>query len=312
MTYRKVPSRLVMLLFLTQLLQQLPNADAQELDLRLISELRGRGADVILLHSIANESQQCAEVAIASASDADLDLICRLGKVRKLTISHASISSKGLRRLETLPHLEEVALTHVVQGESDIESLSRLSQIRRLDLSHSRLATQDLSSLKKLKELTSLKLAHTNATDSTIESIVDCKELRTLCVSDSQVTFSCIASSVAKMASLRVLDMSGVKLTSDSLAPLTTSRIEGLYLSRTGITDESLNAISNIKFLREIAIEETAISERGLVNWGFVKQLDRIVLDDKMIGSESVAQLKTLKPGILILVSDGHGNATYK
>lgn len=153
-------------------------------------------------------------------------------------------------------------------------SKENLHELKNLDLKEIHLVHSDIddAALKEVVDLFGDKLenvmliANENVTDKGLRELLRCKKLSTLRLQDqTQLTGATAKKALLGLPKLRVVAFSSAKtVTDDDLEPISRMHLTELGLSRTGITDASLNYVRSNVGLKMLSLDETDISEAKL------------------------------------------------
>lgn len=184
-------------------------------------------------------------------SDSDLVSLANVATLRRLDLSETRISDHGLRELRSAP------------------------AISYLNLRYAELITdQGVSALKTWKHLTRLNLEGTKITEGALQQLAELTSLQSLNIGGAQVTDAGVEALTA-LSNLRELTLGGNKLTDAGLQPL--RQMPGLVSLDLGgtqrqdsgtwsvsFTQPGLDAAATLKSLRQLRLNNTLISARGL------------------------------------------------
>jgi len=154
-------------------------------------------------------------------TSASLNTLSRIESLRELDLSWNDFSaSLDLRFVEKLPSLEKLVLSCCKLTSACLNTLSEIENLKELNLSHSNLsASLDLGFVEKLSSLEKLNLGNcklTSASLKTLSGIERHESLRELYLYGNDFSASLDLGSIAKLPSLKVLDLSCYSLTPES------------------------------------------------------------------------------------------------
>jgi tRNA A-37 threonylcarbamoyl transferase component Bud32 len=210
----------------------------------------------------------------------------KLQNLRELNLNHTPINDSDLINLANWTQLTHLLLEHddIDDGAfpcrlSKIESLdlrntkitdkavrtfTSFSQLRELYLSATAVSSRSLDWIGELKYLIMLDLASTRVTDAGLERLSRSKDLRFVDLSATKVTDRGIQKLLETAPWIQRLYLQGDRV-SDTLAEtIGRSRVVWLNLRDTDITDRGLLKLVNDQALREIAVDGSPVTERGI------------------------------------------------
>lgn len=121
-------------------------------------------------------------------TDAGLQAVGRLTKLRKLSVCDTLITEKGLIVLRKLPLLEKLNLSRNKLGDGLPAHLQNLKNLRLLDLSGTQLKDKAVNNLPRFERLKAFDLRRNNVTDRCIDSILRYKNLHLLDITDTWIS----------------------------------------------------------------------------------------------------------------------------
>jgi internalin A len=198
-----------------------------------------------------------------SITDASLETICQLPALAAVTLQGCTINGPGLIHLGKLTRLKEFGLINSMAGDLAMKSLSP-GEIVKLKMRSSGITQSGLKgNLPRFPKLKSLDLGENQIDDTSIPllagtKIEDLNLLRTLVTSNG-------VSLLSELPLIR-LNLDDIKGIDDSVIPhvLKMERLEFLHLGKTMVTDSGLSQIKGLKSLKDLIINNTAVSETAL------------------------------------------------
>jgi hypothetical protein len=262
------------------------NRDLMNIDLEPLRELTG-------LRYLSLEG--------TGISDRGLLYLFPLQNLEVLHLNKA-ITDEGLATLARLHRLVELRLTDSQVTDAGMKVLKNFPGLQRLDLEGTQVTAKGLEALKgaplkqlhlgpkmtdaasqALKSFSALVQLHANQaafTDQAIPAIAALPRLHTLFLSPS-VSDKGVAA-LARMRSLRRLDLTGVAMTNRGAASLSTLKdLEELALTRTQVGDTGLAALAGLQKLRYLEVSETAVTLSGFAEIAKLKALRVVSLSSQ-------------------------------
>jgi hypothetical protein len=251
-------------------------------------------------------------------TEADMELIGRLGKLRRLYASRTEgLTDEGVARLRGLTHLEQLQLGRNKITGASLANFREMTQLKDLDLSGVPLADADLVHLEGLTSLTGLTLTSTSVTDAGLahlEGLVNLKSLvlpltgirgeglkhlgRMTQLSRLNLTGNQIAdlSSLPPLPGLKVLYLDRAPLGDSQFASLSKfPALETLYLLGTNVTDAGLASLGELKNLKSLRLSQTKVTDAGMPTILNLKNLENLELAETKVTDTTLDRLGELK-----------------
>ncbi len=150
-------------------------------------------------------------------TDADLEHVESLPRLKLLRLGGADITDDGLKHLAVLTDLEELSLHRTHVGDAGLEHVQGLTQLRRLNLYATNISGSGLKYLKRLGRLEDLCLSKTKVSD--LGHLTALTHLRYLNLDNTQVTDAGLEP-IEGFAKLERLDLCVTKVTAAGVAKL--------------------------------------------------------------------------------------------
>jgi tetratricopeptide (TPR) repeat protein/Leucine-rich repeat (LRR) protein len=222
------------------------------------------------------------ELALYSTGPMKVEVAANLAKSQSLTeLMIDGLSDDSLRQLASLHTLESLYVQRSEVTGTGLAALGELAHLKTLTLSNSPVNDQGSQGLRKLPGLEALNLSRTKITDRALDDIATLTNLRELNLAETAVTSEGIRNS-------QVLR----KLTG----------LEELNLAKAKITDPVLDEIAMLPNLRELTLDDTAVTAEGLLKLRGLKQLRLVSAVGLKVSDEEVARLGEALPGVDIRV----------
>ena len=197
--------------------------------------------------------------------DVDVDSVWRavdrLGKIRGLSLSFPYCCNGNLAHVTQLTSLRELIV--VASEERDLANLRDLVHLEQLVIAGGGITDAGLAHLRGLVRLKYLKVGGPGITDAGLANVVGMTRLQSLWLEDTSVEGSGLTH-LAAMDDLRVLSLSGPRL--HRIGPIGRKDVlERLILVSPGVTDTTLDALSNFPKLRVLELYDgTGVGDAGI------------------------------------------------
>jgi hypothetical protein len=140
-------------------------------------------------------------------------------------------------------------------------------------------------------------------TDKGLANLASATQLRGLHINGPLITDAGLAV-FDKMKGIDYLHFKGCQITDDGLRRLPLSRLVGLSLSNTKITDAGVARLKDCQQLRELLLDGTALTDKGLKQIAELPNLERLLIDGTNVTDAGVAHLKRLPKLSFLRVSE--------
>jgi Leucine-rich repeat (LRR) protein len=236
--------------------------------------------------------------------DEHLVQVARLSQLRSVTISGRGVTAKGIRCLQSIGRLEDLALTTGEASDARLAAIGALRELRSLRLTANGLTDEGLkrvSELTNLSELTFVwdKGAATQwkATPAGFAALSKLKQLKRLFFIDVPLDDADLLA-LRRLRSLNGLSLCNCPVTDAGLDALTTMHdLEWLVLRAPKVSGPGLRTLIELKKLAFLDLSETRVNDVGLASVREMKQLIDLTLppavSDK--GLEAIVGLKNLR-----------------
>ena len=108
----------------------------------------------------------------AGIADADLEYIRGLTKLRKLDLSTANVTDRGLRNLGKLTELRDLDLGETKTADAGVEELLGLHQLTKLRLEGTLITDGALKHLAQMKQLKELNISYTELEQRAVNELI--------------------------------------------------------------------------------------------------------------------------------------------
>jgi Leucine-rich repeat (LRR) protein len=224
-------------------------------------------------------------------NDVEMIELARLPDLERLDLSHTRITDEGMLNLKPAPKIGELKLFYSEWiTDQGMTAIKQWKHLKRLDLRGTRISDGTLEMVGGLTGIEALDIAHTEVTDIGLENLITLVNLRELAVGRGRLSnFGLVA--LRMLPTLTYLDLSGARPTPPD-APA--GRGEG-----SGIPEETLKAIQELKDLRVLYLGFSAITPDGLRTLSSLDRVEKLGLqgcsrvDDAALGE--LARWKSLQ-----------------
>lgn len=249
-------------------------------------------------------------------TDNALATIGKLNELRELHISGIGFTDEGIELLKKLENLQALnVLTFGPDGldNENLKQLARLSRLRELWLGHSNNITMSgMNTLNALGDLESLSVHDVHQDDGGLD-ISGLKKLRRLSIgmrsqttrAGNEFVTACDAfrnsdlTCLSGLAEIENLSLTGTGIGDDGfkqLASLTNLKHFDIG-GGVGLTDDGLKHLANMRRLDSLTINDSRITQRGLMHLYPLKTLHIIRIKSAVpISGSAIARLRTELP----------------
>jgi Leucine-rich repeat (LRR) protein len=194
--------------------------------------------------------------------------LAKLANLRSLRIRRSpELNDEGVRQVVAFPKLDDIGLLEVAITDKSLAVLAEVGRFRSIDLrGSSQITDAGVAQLCRLKQLKVLRLGGSQITDATLQAI-------------------------RGFASLGSLTMDDASITDVGISELP-ARLEEIQLSRcSGVSDEGLQRLGELKHLRRLSVRDMPITGGGLKPLSARRQLTSLKVRGTMIGNEFISCL---------------------
>lgn len=253
-------------------------------------------------------------------NDAEMNRLADLPDLERLDLSHTRITDEGLLRLKPAPKIRELTLFYAEwitdQGMTAIRDWKHL---KRLNVRGTRISDGTLDIVSRMPGLEALDIGNTPFTETGLDRLITLVNLKELAMGGGGRRGMPTGLSVLRMLStLTHLDLSGARATPPdmpnrasagsgipeealrAIAELKDLRV--LKLGHSNITGPGLRILSALEKVEKLGLEgcrridDSAIG--GLVDW---KSLRRLDLQDTQVTAQGVESLRKARPELVVL-----------
>jgi hypothetical protein len=220
-----------------------------------------------------------------STSDEDLKAVPDVPFKFALCLDDSKVTGRGLTYLKRLPHLTHLELRYTSIGDGDLKALNGLVQLRGLDLQHTNVTDAGLKELSGLSQLEDLNLCGTQVTADGLKELKKNKRLNQLCVGEvSDAT-------LAAIREIGLLHAPSDAHTSSGRRPKNATEVTILDLRISGVTDEGLKQLKELRNLEELNLAGTAVCGTGVKELRELKSLTRLYLGHSNVSDAGLGEV---------------------
>lgn len=184
-------------------------------------------------------------------SDADLDAVSAMPKLRVLRLGQTKIGDTGLERLRALREVRELDLYYAEYiTEDGLAHLRGWKQLEKLNLRGTRVTSKVFPHLSALTGLKWLDVAFTQVDDDGFDELLKLGTLEHLALGGNRLAGSCLAV-LKSLPALTSLDAGGTQRVDSGLWGL-------------ALNEQNLSRIAGLKGLRRLSLAGATINDRGI------------------------------------------------
>ncbi|MCH8043914.1 MAG: hypothetical protein IID44_09380 [Planctomycetes bacterium] len=266
---------------LEQFSQAAPNVQVTLSDVRRIDEFEFLAGVSVDDKSGVNSEPPTILIGLTCYGDdfdntrlAELDLPTCLA-LRRLSIHALSVTDDGLSFLSMMDVLTHLDLCRSGVTDGCMRYVNQIKHLQRLKLTATRITSAGLADLSDLSSLTALDVSWTSVDD---------------------------LAPLAKMTSLKTLNLSNCPFDVDELTHISgLVELETLHLFDVPVSDEALRHLSDLHSLRELSLVGASLTDQGLEHLYGLENL-RVLLLTGDVTDEAVARLRRALPGLETIV----------
>jgi hypothetical protein len=197
--------------------------------------------------------------------DSDITSLAEIPTLSRLDLSQTRIDDHGLRQLKNAPAIADLSLRYAeLITDQGISVLKTWKHLKRLDIEGTKVTDSALQHLSTLSSLEELNIGYVLVTDAGIEALTSLTNLKELTLGGNKLTDAGLQP-LRELPGLTFLDLGGAQRTDSGLWSVS-------------FTQPGLEAIARLKDLRQLRLQGTLISARGLETLKGLARLDRLDL----------------------------------
>lgn len=222
--------------------------------------------------------------------DSSIERLKDLRSLTSLNLAATKVTSRGLETISNLSSLESLMLVELKQFTAeDAKQIAKLPRLRYLSLYWTSIDDACLRELTRISSLQVLVFSGWNVSEDALEHVGELKDLRRLdinpapaCSTRNLRSFS----QLEKLESLRLYDCDK-------------------------ITGESLPALARFHSLTELLLNDTGITDQGMVQFPLLPELDTLGFASAPDLSETAIEALASQPRLRRLIVTDGTNATF-
>jgi Leucine-rich repeat (LRR) protein len=241
-----------------------------------------------------------------------------LPDLERLDLSHTRISDEGMLNLKPAPKIKDLKLFYSEWiTDQGLTAIKDWKHLRRLDVRGTRISDGTLEIVSHMTGLEALDIAHTEVTDLGLDHLIALVNLKELSVGRGRLSNLGLVA-LRMLPTLTYLDLSGARPTPPdnpggrgagsgipeetlkAIAELKDLRV--LYLGFSAITKDGLRTLGSLDKVEKLGLQGCSRVDDGalaeLAKWKSLKYLD---VQEAPVTEKGLAELRTAKPGIKIL-----------
>jgi Leucine-rich repeat (LRR) protein len=221
-------------------------------------------------------------------SDVDMMELARLPDLERLDLSHTRISDEGMLNLKPAPKIKDLKLFYSEWiTDQGMTAIKEWKHLKRLDVRGTRISDGTLEIISKLTGLEALDIAHTEVTDLGLENLITLVNLKELALGRGRLSNSGLVA-LRMLPTLTHLDLSGARP-----APPDSPSARG---GSSGVPEETLKAIAELKDLRVLNLGYAPISAEGLRTLSSLEKVEKLGLQGcARVNDAAIAELAKWK-----------------
>lgn len=242
----------------------------------------------------------------------------------RLQVTHNSITDVDLVEIAGCGNIESLSIASDSISDSGLQHLSKLRTLRDIGIDSRSVSDSGLGHLARIPCLESLHIIGGNVSHIGIRTLATAPRLFSLSFRDMPIGEQEVEA-INAITTVRALNLSGAKLSGNTLSQLSCDRLERLVLDGTSfsrfspkqsaqlrwlavlslagtdISDSSLTVLSQCKNIAYLDISDTDVSDRSISAMSAMANLSMVVIRGTQITSSGVDELQTGRPGIIVL-----------
>jgi len=235
--------------------------------------------------SVSREGGKVVAVNLRSGwvTDSDLTRLAQLPDLKRLDLSMTRISDRGLRTLKTAPAIEDLNLYFAEQISDESTTIVKgWKHLKHLNLRGTKITDSTLEFLSGVVTLESLDIGWAQITDTGLDHLVTLTNLRRLTMGGNKLTDTSLQF-LRQMPQIEYLDVGGTQRTDSGLWSLS-------------LTEAGMQAVGSVTELRELRLNGTAVTARGLEALKPLAKLETLDLQGcRRLKDDAVAALSVFK-----------------
>lgn len=250
----------------------------------------------------AADLSKCPLSDAKGAGDELLAFLPKQTKLRNLTLSGRGISAAGLEHVSKCLNLGALSILDGSINDEDLSILRTLTKLKELSLVRLELGNRCLAPFVNNPSLTKLRVRGADGvTDQAFGAYLPnfanlvSLELSELPIGDASLD------TIAKLPKLSELNLLRTRVTSNGLRKLAGLPLKKLNLDDIStVGDEAIPAILAIPTLEFLHVGKTKITDRGVAKLSDLKNLKDLLINDTAVSEKALAELQAKLPDLKI------------
>lgn len=249
------------------------------------------------------ENMNSLESIVANHPDTPAEALAHIGEVsglKVLRLSGKAIDDKAITALATATRLAVLSLTNTSVTDAGLKSLSRLENLKELSLVGNEVSEQVLEIFKQSKSLAKIRIRNTSLLQSASfgELIQNFPNLVSLEVSEAGLEDQAL-SAIGQLPKLTELNLLRTQVTSAGLSAIQRRPLKRLNLDDiVGVDDDIFDTLSTLQSLEWLHLGKTRVTDEGIQRLEGLPNLKEVLLNDTAISDEAKRRLLDAKPGL--------------
>lgn len=198
-------------------------------------------------------------------ADSDLADLARMADLKRLDLSLTRVSDQGLRLLRTAPGIVDLNLYYAELITDDgLSAVRGWKHLKRLNLRGTKITDKTLEMLSTVPTVESLDIGFAEITDVGLDHLAVLPNLRELTIGGNKLTDLGLQM-LRQLPQLTYLDLGGSQRTDSGLWSIT-------------LTDAGLESLATLTEVKDLSLNGTSVSGRGLERLKNLQKLERLYL----------------------------------
>ncbi|AMV33160.1 Leucine Rich repeats (2 copies) [Pirellula sp. SH-Sr6A] len=245
---------------------------------------------------------KCTFPDSAGSADAALAFLPQQSKLRNLTLSGRGLSKVGIGTVAKCENLGALSILDGPIGDDELAALRSLTKLKELSLVRLEIGNRCLAPFVNNPSLTKLRVrGAAGVTDQTIAEYLPnfanlvSLELSELAIGDASLD------TIAKLPKLSELNLLRTRVTNAGLKKLAGLSLKKLNLDDIAtIGDEAIPAILAIPTLEFLHLGKTKVTDQGVAELSGLKNLKDLLINDTAVSEKALAELQAKLPDLKI------------
>ena len=223
--------------------------------------------DESVLARLPADATTLLDLEWSDLSDSQLGWLLRFDRLKELKLGHTRITDAGMATVGLLTSLCSISLRGTAVGDDGAAHLRSIPSLASVDLAATRVTDATLELLGRSKTLTQLDVSANpwpRIGGRGLEALSESRRLTKLSVAWTDLSDMHLAP-IAKLTSLKELDLSGTRVTDIGLRLLEGLPLKRLTLCATpGVTNVGMAGLQRMKSLASLELHQTCVDNVGV------------------------------------------------